>query len=253
MNKLKGIAVSSGVCIGKAYCMGREDFPIPKRKITHDQISREIYRLEEALIETRREVSALQRGIAAVLDFDHAKIFEAHLLVLEDRVLIEDVIQQIKDKKVNAEYAFSQSIKKYVDTLLKLDDEYLRERVIDIEDVARRVLRKFLKKEEQSIEGVKEKVIIVAHDLSPSETAALPKENILGFVTDIGGRTSHTSIIARSLGLPAVVGLEVATKNIKPGDIVMYDRLSAFYNPPLREGVLIVTRIVNVIAVITDE
>lgn len=223
MIKLKGIAASSGIGIGKVVILGKEEFAIPKKKISHEDISREIYRLEEALIGTRREISTFQKRIAEELGFDHAKIFEAHLLVLEDRVLIEDIIQQIKNKKVNVEYAFSQSIKKYVDTLLKLDDEYLRERVIDIEDVAKRVLRKLLNKEEKKIQDLKDKVIIVTHDLSPTQTASLPKHNILGFVTDVGGRTSHTAIIARSLGIPAVVGLEVATKNINSDDIIIVD------------------------------
>ncbi|MFA6281539.1 MAG: phosphoenolpyruvate--protein phosphotransferase [Candidatus Omnitrophota bacterium] len=234
MNRLKGIAASGGIGIGKALLLGKEDLSAPKIKISHEDISREIYRLEEALIETRKEIATLQKKILNELGFDHAKVFEAHLLVLEDRVLIEDIIQQIKNKKVNVEYAFSQSIKKYIDTLLKLEDEYLRERVIDIEDVSRRVLRKFLKKEGTNFQEVKEKVIIVAHDLAPSQTASLPKENILGFVTDVGGRTSHTTIIARSLGIPAVVGLESATRNIKTGDKLVVDGSEGIVliNPP---------------------
>ncbi|MBU1121317.1 MAG: phosphoenolpyruvate--protein phosphotransferase [Candidatus Omnitrophota bacterium] len=223
MIKLKGIAASSGIGVGKAYFIGTEEFTIPKRKISHEDISREIYRLEEGLIETRKEISALQKRISDDLGFDHAKIFEAHLLVLEDRVLIEDIIGHIKNKKVNVEYAFSESIKKYVNTLLSLEDEYLRERVIDIEDVSRRVLRKLLKKETVSLQELKEKVIIVTHDLAPSQAASLPKENILAFVTDVGGITSHTAIIARSLGIPAVVGVEIATKNIKSGNKLIVD------------------------------
>ena len=223
MIKLKGIPASGGIGIGKTLTLGADDLVIPKRKISHEDISREIYRLEEALIGTRKEISTLQRKIAKDLAFDHSKIFEAHLLVLEDRVLIEDVIQQIKNKKVNVEYALSQSIKKYVNTLLKLDDEYLRERVIDIEDVSRRVLRKLLKKEVVDLQNLKDNVIIVAHDLAPSQTATLPKEKILAFVTDVGGRTSHTAIIARSLGIPAVVGTEVATKNIVSNKKIIVD------------------------------
>ncbi|MDP2922527.1 MAG: phosphoenolpyruvate--protein phosphotransferase [Candidatus Omnitrophota bacterium] len=223
MIKLKGIAASAGLNIAKALVLGREEFSAPKLKISHEDISREIYRLEEALIETRKDISTLQKKLLHDLGFDPAKIFEAHLLVLEDRVLIEDIIQQIKTKKINVEYAFSQSIKKYVETLLRLDDEYLRERVIDIEDVSRRVLRKLLNKEGVNLHDLKEKVIIVAHDLPPSQAATLPKENILGFVTDVGGRTSHTAIIARSLGIPAVVGVEVATQNIRSQDKIIID------------------------------
>ncbi len=223
MFKVKGIAASRGIVIGKAFYTGKEEFIIPKRRIKHEDVSREIYRLEEALIDTRKEISVLQKRISNEMGYDHARIFEAHMLVLEDRMLIEDVITQIKNKKVNVEYAFSQSVKKYIDTLRKLDDEYLKERALDIEDVSKRVLRKLLKKEVPSLERLREKVIIVAHDLSPTDTASLPKDKILGFVTDIGGRTSHTAIIARSLGIPAVVGTEVATFHIRGGETLIVD------------------------------
>ena len=223
MIKLKGIGVSGGVGIGNVLVLQKDDISIPKRRISHDEISREIYRLEEALIATRREISNLQKKISKEIGFDHGKIFEAHYLVLEDRVLIEDVITQIKNKKINVEYAFSQSIKRYVDTLLKLNDDYLRERVVDIEDIARRVLRAMLKKKTVSLSDISEKVIIVAHDLSPSQTASLPKDKIIGFVTDIGGKTSHTAIIARTLRIPAVVGLETATANIDSGEKIIVD------------------------------
>ena len=191
MIKIKGIGVSGGVGIGKVLVLRKDELSVPKRRISHDEISREIYHLEEALMETRREISDLQKKISNEIGFEHSRIFEAHYLVLEDRVLIEDVIKQIKIKKVNVEYAFSESIKKYVDTLLKLKDEYLRERVVDIEDISRRVLRTMLKEKTLSLSDLKEKVVIVSHDLGPSQTASLPKENILGFVTDVGGATAR--------------------------------------------------------------
>ncbi len=233
MSRIKGISASIGIVIGKAFFIGTEDLDVPKYKIPYEDLSREIYRLEEALIETRKEISQLQKKIAESMGYDHGKIFEAHMLVLEDRVLIEDIISQIKNKKVNVEYAFSQSIKKYSETLRNLDDDYLRERAIDIEDVAKRVLRKLLKKETATLEQLKEKVIVVAHDLSPSETAILPKSKILGFVTDIGGRTSHTAIIARNLGIPAVVGTETITQKAKQGDVLIIDGKEGlvFVNP----------------------
>ena len=223
MLKLKGIAASSGIVIGKAYCLGEDEFSIPKRKISYEEISREIYRLEEALIDTRKEIVTIQDKISKELGFSEARIFEAHLLVLEDRVLIEEVIKQIKNKKVNVEFAFSRSIKKYTDTLLNFNDDYLRERAIDIKDIGKRVLRKLLKKDINNTYDIKEKVIIVAHDLSPAETAALPKDKIIGFATDIGGSTSHTAIIARTLGIPAVVGLEVLTKHMVCNETVILD------------------------------
>ncbi|MCD6228625.1 MAG: phosphoenolpyruvate--protein phosphotransferase [Candidatus Omnitrophica bacterium] len=223
MFKVRGIAASRGIAIGKAFYIGKEELTIPKRKIRHEDISREIYRLEEALIDTRKEISTLQKKISDEMGYNHARIFEAHMLVLEDRMLIEDVITQIKNKKVNVEYAFSQSIRKYIDTLRKLDDEYLKERALDIEDVSKRVLRKLLKKEAPSLDKLKEKVIVVAHDLSPTDTVSLLKGKVLGFVTDIGGRTSHTAIIGRSLGIPAVVGAEIASSHIQGGEILIVD------------------------------
>ena len=223
MIKLKGIAASSGIAVGSAYRLGRDELYIPKRRISHEEIPKEIYCLEEALIATRKEILSIQKRISRELGFTEAKIFEAHLLVLEDRVLIEDIILQIKNKRINVEYAFSQCIKKYIDAFNKMKDAYLRERAADIEDIAKRVIRKLLKKDDSNVYAFDEKVIIVAHALSPSETAALPKDKILGFVTDIGGVTAHTAIIARTLSIPAVVGLEVATKHIGSGDRIIID------------------------------
>ncbi len=221
--RLKGVSASSGIAIGKAHFVGAEEFAISKRKITLEDVPKEILRFEDALISTRREILDLRKEIETKLDDKHAQIFDAHLLVLEDRVLVEAVINQIKNERINVEYAFGKTVQKYVDTFSRLEDQYLRERVADINDVSRRVLQKLLKKEKTSPAAIKEKVIIVAHDLSPADTAALPKKNILGFITDIGGPTSHTAIIARSLGIPAVVGLENATKFINSGDSIIID------------------------------
>ncbi len=226
MVKRKGIVASGGVSIGKAYLIREDELFVPKKKINYADISREIYRFEEALIKTRRQISGIQERISKEIGFDHGKIFEAHFLVLEDRVLIEDVIKQIKGRRVNVEYAFSQSIKKYINTLLKLNDEYLRERVIDIKDVARRVIKTMLKEKSAELINLKDKRVIVARDLTPSLTAAIPKEKVLAFVTDVGGRTSHTAIIARSLGIPAVVGLKNITGIIKDKDEVIVDGFS---------------------------
>lgn len=222
----KGIVASGGVGIGKVYLIQEDELFVPKKKIAYSEISREIYRLEEALIKTRRQIATIQERISREIGFDHGKIFEAHFLVLEDRVLIEDVIKQIKGKYVNVEYAFSQSIKKYIDTLLKLNDEYLRERVIDIKDVARRVIKSMLKEKSAELINLSEKRVIVAHDLTPSLTAVIPKEKVLAFAIEVGGRTSHTAIIARSLGIPAVVGLKNIVEVVKDKDNIIVDGFS---------------------------
>lgn len=226
MIKRKGVVASGGVGMGKAYIIREDDLFVPKKKIAYSGISREIYKFEEALIKTRRQISQIQEKISKEIGFDHGRIFEAHFLVLEDRVLIEDVIKQIKNNRVNVEYAFSQSIKKYIETLLKLNDEYLRERVVDIKDIARRVIKVMLKEKSAKLMNLKDKSVIVAHDLTPSQTADIPKEKAIAFITDVGGRTSHTAIIARSLGIPAVVGLKDITKNVSEGNEVIVDGFS---------------------------
>ena len=220
--------------MGKAFYIGKEGYAVSKRRINAEDISEEIYKLEDALIQTRREIAQLQKTISQSLGSERARIFEAHFLALEDRVLIEDTISRIKNDRVSAEYAFYASIEKYIDVLSKLDDDYIKERVIDIKDVEKRVLQKLLGKKKLDLAKIKEKVVIIAHDLSPSETASLPKENIVGFITDIGGRTSHTAIIARSLGIPAIVGMQDATRKIKGGDFLVIDgtKGEVVVNPP---------------------
>ncbi|MFH1440700.1 MAG: phosphoenolpyruvate--protein phosphotransferase [Candidatus Omnitrophota bacterium] len=223
MIKLKGIAAASGICIGHAYKVGKEEFIVTKQEIKVEEIPLQIQLFEEALIKTRKEIVALQRKIASDMGQDEAQIFDAHLLVLEDRMLIEEVISRLKKELLNVAYIFSEVLKKYIDVFSKIEDEYLKERVIDINDVGRRVLRNLLGKEHRLFEDLKEKVIVIAHDLSPSDTAAMHKKNVGAFVTYVGGKTSHTAIMAKSLEIPAVVGLEEATTKIKTGELLIVD------------------------------
>lgn len=221
MTELKGIAASGGIAIGKAYLWTKEEFVIPRQPISEDQIARQIQLFEEALIKTRHEILELQKKISSEMGQSEAEIFDAHLLVLEDRMLIEDVISQMKSEKLNAAYIFQNVLKKYVQVFLKIEDEYLKERVSDINDVGRRILRNLLGKSAKRFEDLQEKVILVAHDLSPSDTAAMHKKNVLAFVTDVGGKTSHTAIMAKSMEIPAVVGLEKGILSIKTGDTLI--------------------------------
>ncbi|MBI4707998.1 MAG: phosphoenolpyruvate--protein phosphotransferase [Candidatus Omnitrophica bacterium] len=223
MFKLKGIAAASGICIGLAYKVGREELSIPKDAIREQDIPLQIQIFEEALIKTRREIIELQKRISSEMGQEEAQIFDAHLLVLEDRMLIEEVISRLKKEQVNVAFIFSEVLKKYIDVFSRIEDEYLKERISDINDVGRRILRHLLGAERKSLADLKERVIVVAHDLSPSDTAAMHKQNVAAFVTDIGGKTSHTAIMAKSLEIPAVVGLEEATSRIKPGDILIVD------------------------------
>lgn len=223
MIKLKGIAAASGISIGPAYKLGREEFVIPKESISDADIPIQIQLFEESLIKTRREIIELQKKIGSEMGQDEAQIFDAHLLVLEDRMLIEEVISRLKKEKLSVAYIFSEVLKKYIDVFSKIEDEYLKERAADINDVGRRILRNLLGKIRVSLSDLKEKVVVVAHDLSPSDTAAMHKQSVTAFVTDIGGKTSHTAIMAKSLEIPAVVGVEDATIKIKPQDILIVD------------------------------
>lgn len=228
---IKGIPAASGVGMGKVMIVSQEmeEFKISRKIISRDKFAEEIVKLEEALSKTRDELVDIRKQIAREMGISHAQIFDAHLLVLEDRNLIEDVIKKIKHKRLNAEAAFYEALRKYVDIFSKIEDEYLRERVHDIKDVGKRVLKNLLKEKGADLideSKIKEKCILVAHDLAPSQTVSLRKDKVEAFVTDIGGRTSHTAILARSMGTPAVVGTEVATSEIQPNDFLIVDGTS---------------------------
>jgi len=220
---LKGIPASAGIIIGKAFLYDARRIIIPVKKISHHLISREIVRFEEALIKTRAEIIDIQKKITKEMGSHHAEIFNAHLLVLEDRMLIEEVIDRLKKERKCVEHIFSKVLNKYIEVFSKMDDEYLRERISDIDDVGKRVLKNLLGTQETSLSELKQKVVVVAYDLSPSDTATMHKKNVTGFITDIGGRTSHTAIMAKSLEIPAVVGLQKATSKVKAGDELIVD------------------------------
>jgi phosphotransferase system enzyme I (PtsI) len=223
MRELKGIAAATGISIGVAHKVGKEEIIAPRQSINESQIPLQIQLFEEALIKTRREIIELQKRIGTEMGKDEAQIFDAHLLVLEDRMLIEEVIARLKSEQLNVAFIFQEVLKKYVSVFAKIEDEYLKERIADINDVGRRILRNLLGKEKKGLSDIKEKVVIVAHDLSPSDTAAMHKKRVAAFVTDIGGKTSHTAIMAKSLEIPAVVGVEIATGVINTGDMLIVD------------------------------
>jgi len=223
MIRLKGIAAAGGIAIGPAYKVGREELSVPKHEINESDIPLEIQFFEEALIKTRREIIELQKRISGEMGQEEAQIFDAHLLVLEDRMLIEEVISRLKKERINVAFIFSEVLKKYIDVFSKVEDEYLKERIADINDVGRRILRNLLGKERKSLTDLKEKVVVVSHDIAPSDTAAMHKKNVCAFVTDVGGKTSHTAIMAKSLEIPAVVGTEDATLKIKNNDLLIVD------------------------------
>jgi len=231
--KLKGIAASPGIVIGKAFLVDSESIAIAKRRISKEELPLEIAHFEEALIKTRSEIMQIKKKVVDELGPEQAEIFDAHLLVLEDRSLIEEVISALKKERYSVEYIFSQVMNKYIKAFNKIDDEYLKERLSDIQDVGRRVLNNLLGGRQKALKDLKDEVIVVAYDLSPSDTVSIPRGKIQAFITDIGGRTSHTAIIARSLEIPAVVGLEKATQKIKNEDTIIVDgdRGTVIINP----------------------
>jgi phosphotransferase system enzyme I (PtsI) len=231
---LKGIAASSGIVLGKAMRFDSDEvFQVASHPIEERAIPNEIMRLEDALTRTRAQVLKIKHEISQEMGREHAEIFDAHLMVIEDRTLLEEIISRLKSEKLNVEHIFVEVLKKYTSAFSKIGDEYLRERVADINDVGRRILRNLAGSHASRLENIKEEVILVAYDISPSDTATMHKGHVIGMVTDIGGRTSHTAIMAKSLRIPAVVGLERATRVIQDGDELIVDGLKGvvYVNP----------------------
>jgi phosphotransferase system enzyme I (PtsI) len=220
---LRGIPAAPGIVTGKVLLLDREQYVIPKRPLKDDQVSNEIKHFKDALIQTKQEVMEIKKRISEELSAEHGQIFSAHLLVIEDSMLIEEVISKIEREKLSAEYIFQDVLKKYIKVFSEMDDEYLRERISDINDIGKRILKNLIGAREDALSTLKDKAIVISYDLSPSDTATMHKKNVIGFATDIGSRTSHTAIMAKSLEIPAVVGLETITKEVQSGDIVIVD------------------------------
>ena len=222
---LRGIPVSAGISRGKILVLGQpEAKAIVKKALSELEASDEILRFEQAMVETRRQILDVQRRVSQGLGSNDASIFDAHLLVLEDPALIDEVTRLINNESVTADYAFQQVAEKFMRTLSAIDDEYLRERATDMRDVTERVLNN-LRGHRDDFDGSKlaEPCIIISRDLTPSRTALLDKKKVLGFGTDIGSKTSHTAIMARSMRIPAVVGLQNASQVLQNGDYVLLD------------------------------
>ena len=220
----RGIAVSAGVCRGKIFVLGKPDCSIPRRQLEDSELPGELKRLEEAMVHTRQQILEVQRQVSHGMGAKDASIFDAHLLVLEDPSLMEEVTGIIAADKVNVEHAFQQGASKYIKALSAIDDEYLRERATDMRDVTDRVLNNLLNRHHTSeLRHLTEPCIIISDDLLPSQTAMLDRKMVLGFATDIGSKTSHTAIMARALEIPALVGLKDASRQLHSGDYALLD------------------------------
>ncbi len=219
----KGIPVSPGVAIGKAFVLSGESVKIEVEQIPAKDIHKEIKRFEDALEKTREELKAATSATRSRIGSENAKIFEMHNLVLDDPVLKEETIQKIRDDKLSAEYAFYTVMQKYQNQLAAVKDEYFQMRSADLRDVKRRVIRNIQGDRTDFLQKLEGAAIIIARDLTPSDTVALDRHKILGFATDLGGKTSHSAIMARSFRVPAVVGLRHLTKYVKNNDRIILD------------------------------
>ncbi len=221
--RLRGIPVSPGVTRGKLVVLSRQEISVPKRSITESEIGDEIARLEKALIETRQQILNIQKHLSTSIGEKDASIFDAHLLVVEDSSLIEAFKKQLHSRLLCAEYIFFHISQRYAQSMREVDDPYLQERAADIMDVSRRVLNNLTGKIAADHYTLEDNSIILSHDLAPSDTATLDREKVIGFATDLGSRTSHTAIMARSLNIPAVVGLKDASYHLDSGAEVILD------------------------------
>lgn len=217
----KGIGASPGVALGKALVVEHSELVIEKKSI--DNVEAEIAKLEDAVAVSKEELVKVKEKASEELGAEEAEIFEAHLLVLEDPELIGSAIDKIKTESVNAEYALNEIKEMFVSMFESMDNEYMKERAADIKDVTNRILRHILGIKVVDLSALSEEVVLIAHDLTPSDTATMNKKMVLGFLTDIGGRTSHTAIMSRTLEIAAIVGLNDITSKVKDGDFVVFN------------------------------
>src|SRR6201997_1483178 len=221
--RFEGIGVSPGIAFGRIHVVREDVDEVVRYQIAPAQVADEISRFETALIPTRMQILEMQLRIAESIGAKDAAIFDAHLLVVEDRTLIDEVLRKLKTDLCNVEWAFQEVATRYAETLNKIDDPYLRERALDIQDVTKRVIHNLQGKAPKAFLALTEPHILVAHNLTPSDTASIDRANVLGIATDLGSRTSHAAILARSLNIPAIVGLHDITAKLETGQHVLLD------------------------------
>lgn len=230
---VSGILVSPGIAFAKALLLKEDHIVLNTRAIADNKINDEIERFKAAREKSSQQLNSIMEQAKVTLGEDKAAIFEGHIMLLEDEDLEAEVINRIKTKHSSADSAVHSVFESQAKELEGLDDEYLKERAADIRDIGKRLLKNILGMDIVDLSAINEPCILVATDLTPSETAQLNLEMVLGFITDIGGRTSHTSIMARSLEIPAIVGTTNATKSIKHGDFLVLDAINnkIYINP----------------------
>jgi len=221
--ELSGIGVSPGIIIGKAHLVDRSRVKIRYQYIINDkQLKKETKRFKEALAATEKQLATLRDRMPDQVK-EHAFILESHLMILKDTMLTDATVQKILKEKINAEWALKKSLHEIRQIFKQIDDEYISSRINDVKNVADRIFRNLSGEKQSHLSEINERVIIVAHDLSPADTTELNIGRVMGFITDVGGRTSHTGILAHALQIPAVVGLESVTDLVEDGDLLIVD------------------------------
>jgi phosphotransferase system enzyme I (PtsI) len=223
MEILKGIPVSPGFVIAEAFVMASRELDIPRRFIQEEECARECERFNEAVKKAQQDIRDLQKRVLPEIGGEAAPIFDAHVMILADPSLRDEVIRRINENRFSAEYAVSRSLRKFEKAFYSIDDKYLAQRVADIQDIERRLLRALLGERTHEVEELKRRVVLVAHDITPSETASIDPTYVVGFCTDIGGQTGHTAIVARAMEIPAVVGLGTVSTDVSQGDTLIID------------------------------
>jgi phosphoenolpyruvate-protein phosphotransferase (PTS system enzyme I) len=223
MQKLQGIAVSPGVAIGEALVMDNEGFRIPRRFVSRDAVESELERLQKAIDAASEEIGANRDAVSQELGAKYGAIFEAHYQMLSDTQLHSELEEMIRQRHYSPEYAVSRTLRRYAQVFEKLESRYLAERANDIFDIEKRLLRHLLGRRREGLSHLTSPVLVLAHNLTPSETANLNRDFVLGFVTEIGGLGSHTAIVAEALEIPAVVGTGLFLSEVSGGDQVIID------------------------------
>lgn len=219
----RGIAASPGIEIGKAFLLKESEIKINSERIAEEKVSAELKKLEDGIEKSKEQLTTIKEKAERKLGADKARIFDAHIMLLEDPVFIDEIKGKIKNERLTADNAVHEVVKNYVEMFQSMEDEYMKERALDIKDVGERIIKNILGIPIISLTELSEDVIVIARDLTPSDTAQMDKEKVKAFVTDMGGRTSHTAIMARSLEIPAVVGLGSISIEVEHGDIIIVD------------------------------
>ncbi|NCB60779.1 MAG: phosphoenolpyruvate--protein phosphotransferase, partial [Gammaproteobacteria bacterium] len=222
---ISGILASPGVAYAKALVLKEQHIVINQAPISSSQVDSEVARFYEARTKSAHQLEAIKEMAGKTFGEEKEAIFEGHIMLLEDEELEQDILTLIRDEMFSADRAIHQAIEQYASMMAELDDPYLRERATDFRDIGSRLIKNVLGMEIVNLSTIDEEVILVANDLTPSETAQINLNYVRGFVTDIGGRTSHTSIMARSLELPAIVGTNDITKQVQSGDFLILDAI----------------------------